>query len=556
MAEQTYRKADGLSQRGSVWYLKMKVPADVQAVIGKKVLSHNLKTANLRHAQVEGARVRAEWWALIDAARSGPSTDDIRRIVANWKSGQDRARHLRSDRRSILLSHGIDPADTDEHDGAVEALTRSMYLAVRGDDAPHSLTAALRASGLDDTPEARRILGRALLEIEYAKRLNGEAHLAAIKAVGFETKVFGAAGSGATLKPTGTRLSALLTDFSHHNRTNAKETGKRKGYVKRLTEFLGEDADIGTITVRQAGDFWLALKRLPAQRRSKMLASLNFNELVELGLPPIGDQALFQWLLFLKRMFDHAVQFEMISANPFRHIKLKLDKSKLAGEAYAPAEIEKFFKSPLFTGHDGAYDRCVSGPIVIKDWRYWLPILSLWTGTRLNEWASAAKAEIVKRGEGWFLDLKNRPVGGDSPNRVKTNAAKRLVPLHTRLIELGFLNYVEAQAGPWLFPDLYGHKLHPAARAANWFTRYREKIGLENTIHELRHTWKRAARPPLSIPGSGMTEYISDLITAHASGSIGRKYGELDGEGVEPADLSKAIELIDFPTFPLGCPPD
>lgn len=75
MAKKTYQKADGLSRRGSIWYLKMKVPADVQTVIGKKVLSHNLKTANLRHAQVEGARVRAEWWALIDAARHGPSPD-------------------------------------------------------------------------------------------------------------------------------------------------------------------------------------------------------------------------------------------------------------------------------------------------------------------------------------------------------------------------------------------------------------------------------------------------------------------------------------------------
>ena len=549
MARQTYHKADGLSQRGSIWYLKMKVPADVQAVIGKKVLSHNLKTANLRHAQVEGARVRAEWWALVEAARNGPSTDDIRRIVANWKAGQDRARHLRSDRRSILLSHGIDPADTDEHASAVEALTRSMYLAVRGDDAPHSLTAALRASGLEDTPEARRILGKALLEIEYAKRLNGEAHVAAIKAVGFETKVFGAAGSVATLKPSGTRLSALFTDFSRHNAANAKETGKRKGYLKRLTEFLGEDADIGTITVRQAGDFWLALKRLPAQRRSKTLANLNFHELVESGLPPIGDQALFQWLLFFKRMFEHAVQFEMISANPFRNIKLKLDKSELAGEAYAPTEIEKLFTSPLFTGHDGAYDRCVSGPTLIKDWRYWLPILSLWSGTRLNEWASAAIAEIVKKGDGWFLDLTKRPVGGESPNRVKTKTAKRLVPLHVRLIELGFLEYVEAQAGPWLFPDLHGHKLHPSARAANWFTRHRGKIGLDNTMHELRHTWKRAARGLISVSESGMTEHISDLITAHVSGSIGRKYGA----GVEPAALSKAIELIDFATFPLGC---
>lgn len=544
MAKKTYQKADGLSRRGSIWYLKMKVPADVQTVIGKKVLSHNLKTANLRHAQVEGARVRAEWWALIDAARHGPSTDDIRRVVASWKTGQDRARHLRSDRRSILLSHGIDPADTDQDAGALEALTRSMYLAVKGDDAPHSLSASLRAVGLEDTPEARRIMGKALLEIEHAKHLNGEAHVAAMKAVGFETKTFGAVGTGATVKLTGTRLSALLDDFSRHYPANAKEAGKRKGYVKRLTEFVGEDADIGTITVRQAGDFWLVLKRLPAQRRSKALAKLNLNELVELGLPPIGDQALFQWLLFFRRLFEHAVQFEMIPANPFRNIKLKLDKSELAGEAYTPDEIERLFTSPLFTGHDGAYDRCISGSTVTKDWRYWLPILSLWTGTRLNEWASAAKAEIVKKGEGWFLDLTQRPVGGEAPNRVKTKAARRLVPIHPRLIDLGLLEYVEAQAGPWLFPDLHGHKLHPSARAANWFTRHREKIGLDKTIHELRHTWKNAAR------SAGVSEEISDLISAHVSGSIGRKYGA----GVDPEALSTAIRMIDFPTFPLSDP--
>jgi hypothetical protein len=546
LAQKTYRKADGLSQRGSIWYLKMKVPADVQAVIGKKVLSRNLNTPNLRHAQAEGARVRAEWWALIHAARSGPSIDDIRRVVADWKAGQDRSRHLRPDRRSILLSHGIDPADTDQDADAVESLTRSMYLAARGDDPPHSLMAALKASGLDDTPEARRLMGKALLEIEYSKRLNGEAHLAATKAAGFEAKTFGAVGPVATVRLTGTRLSALFDDFNRHNPANAKETGKRRGYVKRLTEFLGEDSDIGTITIRQAHDFWLALKRLPAQRRSKALARLNFAELVELDLPAIGDQALFQWLLFFRRLFEHAVQFEIISMNPFRSIKLKLDKSELAGEAYTPEAIERLFQSPLFTGHDGAYDRCMPGSTVIKDWRYWLPILSLWTGTRLNEWASAAKAEIVKKDEGWFLDLTQRPVGGEAPNRVKTKAARRLVPIHQRLIELGFLEFAEAQSGPWLFADLWGHKLHPSARAANWFTRYREKIGFDNTIHDLRHTWKRAARPRGETQ-SGMTEEISDLITAHVSGSIGRKYGA----GVEPAALTKAIEMIDFPTFPL-----
>lgn len=541
MAQKTYRKADGLSQRGSIWYLKMKVPADVQAVIGKKVLCRNLNTPNLRHAQAEGARVRAEWWALIHAARSGPSTDDIRRIVADWKAGQDRSRHLRPDRRSILLSHGIDPADTDQDADPVESLTRSMYLAARGDHAPHSLIAALKASGLEDTPEARRLMGRALLEIEYSKRLHGEAHIAARKAVGFEAKTFGAVGSGATVRLTGTRLSALFDEFQRHNPANAKETGKRKGYVKRLTEFLGEDADIGTITVRQARDFWLALKRLPAQRRSKTLAKLDFTELVESGLPSIGEQALFQWLLFFRRLFEHAVQFEITSTNPFRNIKLKLDKSELAGVAYTPDEIERLFKSPLFTGHDGGYDRCVPGSILIKDWRYWLPILSLWTGTRLNEWASAAKSEIVKKGEGWFLDLTQRPVGGELPNRVKTKAARRLVPIHAHLIDLGLLEYAEGQAGPWLFPDLHGHRLHPSARAANWFTRHREKLGLDKTIHELRHTWKNAAR------SAGMSEEVSDLITAHVSGSIGRKYGA----GVKPEALTHAIRLIDYPTFQL-----
>jgi integrase len=73
--------------------------------------------------------------------------------------------------------------------------------------------------------------------------------------------------------------------------------------------------------------------------------------------------------------------------------------------------------------------------------------------------------------------------------------AKRLVPIHSALIEIGLLRYVDKlrqQGQQHLFPELSRTRRDgPAHAASNWFQRFRDKVGIttkqETVFHSFRH---------------------------------------------------------------------
>lgn len=80
--------------------------------------------------------------------------------------------------------------------------------------------------------------------------------------------------------------------------------------------------------------------------------------------------------------------------------------------------------------------------------------------------------------------------------QLKTGASKRLVPIHSRLIELGLLDHVEAmrkKGAKKLFPDFsYCPKNGWGRSLGRWFNdTFLDKIGLTEkglVFHSLRHT--------------------------------------------------------------------
>ena len=85
---------------------------------------------------------------------------------------------------------------------------------------------------------------------------------------------------------------------------------------------------------------------------------------------------------------------------------------------------------------------------------------------------------------------------GDSEDKsIKTHAGNRIVPLHPRLLKLGFLNYVQQIRNgdhQKLFPNLkkmvstgYGTLI------SRWFDRYLKRLGIKKkgkNFHSFRHT--------------------------------------------------------------------
>jgi integrase len=128
---------------------------------------------------------------------------------------------------------------------------------------------------------------------------------------------------------------------------------------------------------------------------------------------------------------------------------------------------------------------------------------------------------------------------GEDAKSVKTTESIRTVPLHKRMIELGFLEYARALKGTKMFPQI-----KPDSRGrwsgdfSKWFGRYRRTIGLDQRwtdFHSFRHTWKTAAR------GAELPEDYHDEISGHDSASVGRSYGRIPVKV-----LKRALDRVRF----------
>lgn len=152
-------------------------------------------------------------------------------------------------------------------------------------------------------------------------------------------------------------------------------------------------------------------------------------------------------------------------------------------DAFTADELKTLFSSPMYTGHSSVARRDIPGSVVVKDFKYWFPLIGLHTGMRVEEIAKLRTDEVVLDDGVWCFDIK----------KTKTKAGERLVPIHPRLITLGFLDHAKSVEDERLWPELtpnsegsYSH------RFVVWFPEYRRLIGINReglVFHSFRHTF-------------------------------------------------------------------
>ena len=131
-------------------------------------------------------------------------------------------------------------------------------------------------------------------------------------------------------------------------------------------------------------------------------------------------------------------------------------------------------------------------------WHFWLPLLGLHTGARLEELCQLHLEDIRQEdGSGArFLDIND-----EGSKHLKSEAGKRKVPIHPALIALGLPDRVkslQAKGKDRLFPGLgvRASTGNLSGTAGHWFTRYRRSCGVggadgeksAKVFHSFRHT--------------------------------------------------------------------
>ncbi|TOF43780.1 site-specific integrase, partial [Vibrio parahaemolyticus] len=75
--------------------------------------------------------------------------------------------------------------------------------------------------------------------------------------------------------------------------------------------------------------------------------------------------------------------------------------------------------------------------------------------------------------------------------RLKTPNSERLIPLHPRLVELGFIKHVNSISSERVFPELKLERDGYATAASKWYGRFKTKLGFSRgyDFHSFRHTF-------------------------------------------------------------------
>jgi len=236
----------------------------------------------------------------------------------------------------------------------------------------------------------------------------------------------------------------------------------------------------------------------------------------------------------------------LLGTNPFagakysrKAVRRDADPEALR-DAYTVDELNRLYASRVYVhGH-----RPGKGG---REAAYWVPLLGLHSGARLEDLCRLRTRDVVQRAGVWCLHLHDTK----REHRTGEGSTMRYVPVHRTLVRLGWLDYVQAQdAGGLLFPHL---KLNKYGRLSGmwstWFNEYLDTdVGLADPrldFHSFRHTFKVFGQL------SGIDGAVIEELLGHAPDDW---YGRNEGtEKRLPFELLvQAMEKLDFPGLELG----
>lgn len=129
--------------------------------------------------------------------------------------------------------------------------------------------------------------------------------------------------------------------------------------------------------------------------------------------------------------------------------------------AYSAEEVSSIFALPIYKGRSSASGPITCGLFVWHNAAYWVCLLIVYSGARLGEICGLQVTDVKQLHGIWYFELRH-----NTYRRLKTPAAVRDIPLHSELIRLGFLQFIDElkSAGQTkLFPELYSASDRPIA---------------------------------------------------------------------------------------------
>ncbi len=219
----------------------------------------------------------------------------------------------------------------------------------------------------------------------------------------------------------------------------------------------------------------------------------------------------------LAAIFSTAEQNLKLQNNPFKDMAKLALPNKDVDSPFNIDELQIIFNSPVFT--QGYRPKRFKG-----ESSYWIPLLGLYTGARLNELGQLYVEDVGDEDNIQHITIKPDSLTG----RTIKDGKKRRVPIHPDLIKMGFLDYVKAMRElnhKQLFPELKVTRADGKLtdKWGSWWRGYiRDELNITRVpqpFHAFRHTFSDYCRR------SKLAYEIQMRIEGHSMGNVGDRYG-------------------------------
>ena len=387
------------------------------------------------------------------------------------------------------------------------------------------------------------------------------------------------------------RFSTLVEVFLDGHKNSTEKCRKVKSECDTFIDLIG-DVTLCELTSDLIKQYAELLSKLPEYNLAKTRKYCNKSprEAIELAEkdndPRLSESTIRTRLDHLNAVFKEGNTKLLLDTNPvtahkgsarqpntkskrnIRHIFTDAELHLIFNNEHADwfktghLFAEKWFRAgELVTGHNKQQPTTRNLPYF-----YWFPILSLLSGARPNELAQLHLDDILQTENGvWYLDFNLNDGKTDydkteasSPQQftnaldksLKNPNAHRVTPIHSKLLELGFIDYVTAlrNAGyKRLFEELrFDENRGYAKDVGDWFNeRYIGtllKIPRDNgkVLYSFRHNFITALGNL-----DGLEERVIGQLVGHERGDTETTKTYLKDRGAEL--LQPVIERLNYP---------
>ena len=315
------------------------------------------------------------------------------------------------------------------------------------------------------------------------------------------------------------------------NWTEKTESEYRAAY--KLLISLTNDMPIASVDNQVSQFFKTTLQKLPSNMNKKALyRDKPIKEVAAMKIPKedlLSITKVNSYMGRISQFFKWAHKNSHTKSNPFEGIGIKqkiADRDKRI--VFINSDYKALFSTPIFQNGEFKHP-----------YYYWLPLLGLFTGARIDELCQLYLDDIYQKDDLWVIDFNY-----NLDKKLKTSSSKRIIPMHSRLIKWGLVEYaadLRKKGKVRLFPELKKGRDGYSQAASKWFSRYRISCGVTDdrkTFHSFRHTVDndlKQRKEIVSIIKAVLGHLDDDMTTG------------LYGMAYEPSTLVSVIESLDFP---------